>query len=37
MAVQNVKELIVYQKAYDLAMRIFEVLEAFSAGRTLMH
>ena len=29
MAVQNVKELIVYQKAYDLAMRIFAVSKRF--------
>jgi four helix bundle protein len=29
MAVQNVKELIVYQKAYQLAMRIFEVSKRF--------
>lgn len=29
MAVQNVKELIVYQKAYELAMRIFEVSKRF--------
>ena len=29
MAVQNVKDLIVYQKAYDLAMRIFEISKRF--------
>jgi len=29
MAVQNVKELIVYQKAYYLAMRIFEISKRF--------
>ena len=29
MAVQNVKELIVYQKAYDLAMRIYEISRRF--------
>jgi four helix bundle protein len=29
MAVQNVKDLVVYQKAYDLAMRIFEISNRF--------
>ena len=29
MAVQNVKELMAYQKAYELAMRIFEVSKRF--------
>ncbi len=29
MAVQNVKELTVYEKAYELAMRIFEVSKRF--------
>ena len=29
MAVQNVKDLIIYQKAYDLAMRIFEISNRF--------
>ncbi len=29
MAVQNIKDLIVYQKAYDLAMRIFEISKHF--------
>ena len=31
MAVQSVKELTVYSKAYDLAMRIFEVSKTFPA------
>jgi len=29
MAVQNVKDLIVYQKAYDLAMRVFAIPKRF--------
>ena len=29
MAVQSVKELVVYQKAYDLAMRVFECSKQF--------
>ncbi len=29
MAVQTVKELVVYQKAYDLAMRVFEISKKF--------
>jgi len=29
MAVQTVKELVVYQKAYDLAMRVFDITEPF--------
>ena len=29
MAVRNIKEMIVYEKAYDLAMRIFEVSKRF--------
>jgi len=29
MAVQNVKDLIVYQKAYDLAMRVFAISKRF--------
>ena len=35
MAVQNVKELIVYQKAYDLAMRIFESRNVFRRKNAL--
>ena len=34
MAVQNVKDLIVYQKAYDLAMRIF-TFRRFTPGESL--
>lgn len=29
MAVQTVKELVVYQKAYDLAMRVFDITKQF--------
>ena len=31
MAVQSVKELVVYQKAYDLAMRVFDCSKRFPA------
>ena len=31
MAVQSIKQLVVYQKAYDLAMRVFECTKRFPA------